>query len=318
MKKVLICVLFVFFSFHASAQVYEEYFTDGSAQLSWFPEWGGSNMEVDSVAGNPSGDGWVGKLSNELSPPVGTALAGAPNFGNYSLEAQIYCIVTSGPMPGPYQGIVARWDTTADSYYSLITDFDATERVRLASVIGASATALKEWTGDSIPGGVPTESGWHKLGLKLVGDSIWAYFDDVELSGSPFYDTFASEGFFGIYVFNMMANDFVLCDDIVASEVTRVEEGSNHEFSSVLTRVYPNPFVDDVTIACENSKGLLTLTVFDCQGRAVRTISNSSSRENVLRWDGKSDSGEETPPGVYFFRVAGGDFLTSGKLVYLK
>ncbi len=323
MGKTFVCFLFIFFSFQASGQLYEEYFTDGSAQLSWFPEWGGSDMEVISVVGNPSADGWVGKLSNEMSPPVGTALAGASDLGDYLIEAYIYCVVTpGGPMSGPYEGVVARWDTTGPTseatYYSLIADFDGSQRIRLASVVGATPSTLKEWVGDSIPGGVPTESGWHKLGLKLKGDSIWAYFDDFELSGSPFYDTFTSEGFFGVYVFNMVATDSVLCDDIVVSGVTGVEERDNHSLASTLVYAYPNPFADDVTIVREASEGLVTLNILDCQGRVVRTTNNRSSGGSVFRWDGRFDSGEKAPPGVYFFRLASGKSQSSGKLIYLK
>lgn len=318
MKKLVICTVFVLFSFQVTAQLYEEHFTDGSTDLNWFPEWvGGSNMEVISVAGNPSGDGWVGKLSNDTLM-VATALEGTAELADYSIEAYIYCTVTpGGPMSGPYQGIVARWDTAGDAYYSLITDFDGSQRIRLASAIGATPTTLKEWVGASIPGGVPTESGWHKLGLKLKGDSIWAYYDEIELSGSPFYSTLTPEGFFGIYIFNMLATDSVLCDDILVYGVTDVKERTDHKPTSTFVHIYPNPFVDKVKIVSEFPEGPVTLNIFDCEGRVARTISHSSPK-SVFVWDGRFDSGEKVPSGIYFFRLTGRDFQSSGKLIYLR
>lgn len=310
---------------YVSAQLYEEDFADGNTHLDWFPEWGGNNIDVISVVGNPSGDGWVGRLnnlSNGDTIPVGTVLAGAPDLDDYLMEAYIYCTVTAGPMPGPYQGIVARWDTTGPfseaTYYSLIVDFDGTERIRLASVVGSAPTALKEWFGDSIPGGVPTESGWHKLGLRLKSDSIWAYYDDVELSGSPFYDVLSSAGFFGIYLFSMVGVDSTLCDDILVSEVTSVEEQEDYRPASAFVHVHPNPFIDEVRIVSEIPEGLVALNIFDCEGRRVRTFSTDSSTKSALSWNGRFDSGEKAPPGVYFFRVTAGAFQGSGKLVYLR
>lgn len=319
MGKILICFAFGLFSFQVSAQLYEEHFTDGSTDLSWFPEWGGNNMEVISVVGNPSGDGWVGKVSNEGSPPVGTALSGTASLADYSIEAYIYCRVSAS---GPYQGIVARWDTTGPTseatYYSLIADFDGSERIRLAAVVGSTPNTLKEWVGDSIPGGVPTESGWHKLGLKLSHDSIWAYYDEVELSGSPFIDTLASAGFFGIYIFKMFGTDSTLCDDILVYEVTGVEESDDDKPTSTFVHVYPNPFIDETRIVCQLPEEVLTLHIFDCQGRLVRILSTDSSQDSMIRWNGRFDSGAQAPPGVYFFRLVAGDFQSSGKIICLK
>ncbi|RJP73469.1 MAG: hypothetical protein C4524_14425, partial [Candidatus Zixiibacteriota bacterium] len=104
--------------------LYAEYFTGGTTSLNWFDPWTpGNTIGVQSVTGNPSGDGWVGKVSNELSGGgVGTALAGTINLTDYEVQAQVYTTVGTGI----YHTLVARWDTTgAQQFYALRTDFDA-------------------------------------------------------------------------------------------------------------------------------------------------------------------------------------------------
>ena len=195
--------------------LYAEFFTDGTASLSWFTGWeGGNNMEVDYWEGNPSGDNWVGFVGNDLSGGgVGTALAGDLNLTDYEYEAQVYTRVGTGE----YNGIVARWDSTGGlpAFYGFRADFDSDQRLQLRKFTGASPITIAEWVGAQIPGGVPTQDSWHLMGIKFEGNQIWVYWDGVELSGSPFTDDHSSRGFFGIYCFWFMGSTETYCDDIV-------------------------------------------------------------------------------------------------------
>ena len=223
MKNRIIClasIAVLALSVQAQDTLYYEYFTDGAMNLDWFTPWeGGDNMEVDYMwGGNPSGDFWVGLIRNaESGGGVGTALEGSLSMTDYQIEAQIYATVNTGT----YHAIAARWDTTGgvNKFYYLRTDFDASQRLQLRKFpVSGMGEDILTWTGNQIPGGVPTADSWHKMALKCEGDQLWAYWDDQLLSGCPVTDSYCTNGFFGIYVFNFMnQNVMTYCDDIIIS-----------------------------------------------------------------------------------------------------
>ena len=199
--------------------LYREYFTDSTITLNWFDPWTpGDSILIASMPGNPSGDGWVGVVSNEQSGGgVGTSLAGTLNMTDYEVQAQIYCTVNSGTSTGPYHAVIARWDSTLGNYYYFRTDFDDDQRLQLRKYPGLSGygETIAEWSGIQIPGGVPTQDSWHHMSLKCEGDQLWVYWDGQELSGCPYTDDYLSRGFFGAYVFDMFNILETFCDDII-------------------------------------------------------------------------------------------------------
>ncbi|MDO9575947.1 MAG: T9SS type A sorting domain-containing protein [bacterium] len=282
--------------------LFEEHFTDGNLTLNWFDGWGVADppdtMTVVSVTGNPTGDGWVGKLSN-AGTVVATALAGNATIKDYSVEAYIYTTVSASG--GPYQGIVARWDTTTNYYYLLMCDFDATQRIRLSFNQSATPNTIREWVGDEIPGGVPTEDGWHKLKLVIVGNQIWAYFDDNELPNCPFTYEGTAQGFFGVYVFSMSGVDSILCDDIVVFEATGIEE-EIYNSNDILFSIFPVPAIGNVVIDYTlPQKTDVTLKVYNIQGQEITTLYTGYRDAGTYStvWE-KSD----LAGGVYFLRLS--------------
>ncbi len=198
--------------------LYTEDFHDGSINLDWFTPWaGGDEIGVTYMEDNPSGDHWVGQLGNTGSGGgVGTALAGDINMTDYAIEAQVFCTVNTGA----YHGIVARWDTTSGyNYYYLRTDFDADQRLQLREYPGTSGmgSTILSWEGNNIPGGVPTEDGWHTMKMEVVGNNIWAWWNGELLSGCPVQNNSHTNGSFGIYIFNFSGAAETLCDDIIVT-----------------------------------------------------------------------------------------------------
>lgn len=303
MYKVLGILLSLVLCFSLStAQLFEEYFTDGNLTLNWFDAWGVAEppdtITPVFVEGNPSGDGWVGKLSN-VGAPVATAIAGTSTIKDYSVEAFIYTVVRAGM--GPYQGLVARWDTSTNCYYALICDFDGSERIRLSYNQGTDHDDIRIWTGNEIPGGVPTEDGWHKLKLKIVNNQIWAYFDDVELPDCPFPYAGTEQGFFGVYVFKMMGVDSILCDDIVVSEVTGIEE-EIYNSNDILFSIFPVPAIGNVVIDYTlPQKTDVTLKVYNIQGQEITTLYTGYRDAGTYStvWEKRDLAG-----GVYFLRLS--------------
>lgn len=66
-------------------------------------------------------------------------------------------------------------------------------------------------------------------------------------------------------------------------------------------RVAPNPMAASARF--EATQGG-TLDILDLRGRRVRSLPDRA--RGVWEWDGRDERGDQTPPGIYFARVAGG------------
>jgi hypothetical protein len=273
--------------------LYEEHFTDGNMQLEWFP-WIGDEMTVINDPTTPGGDDWAGSIAND-SAPIAAAYAGELSLDDYSIESWIYTIVSSGTSIGTYNGICIRMDTGLLALYTLVSDFDNDARLLLRLLVGATPTVIREWSAGEIPGGVPGASSWHKFKLVMIADSIWAYYDDNVLPDCPFTDATVSQGYFGIYTFNVMAPTSTRCDDIiVTAEPSGIAEYSNPARESFC--VVPNPFRSVVHITYQDdSPG--DMNIYDTSGRLIRQLKGVSG---YTTWNGIDAAGNVVAPGVYF------------------
>lgn len=320
MKVVFICCVVCSVLF---GQLYEEYFTDGSMQLDW-DAWFvdslgiGDSMGVINDPSTPGGDDWAGRISNEYMTVAGLTYAGASNLTDYSIEAWIYTVVV--PALGPYNGIAIRMDPVARSYYRLVSDFDSDARLRLGFV-GASGfpTALRDWTGAEIPGGVPASSSWHKFKLMVVADSIWCFYDDIELDGCPIIDDSVSHGYFGVYTFNMMDTASTKCDNIIVQEEgTAVFE--NRITDATTISACPNPFSDRTVLRYEmrdESDRDIAVSIYNIAGQLIKQFNHPTiGQSNQITWDGQDESGQVVAPGVYFVKRANGQSLVKVVKIY--
>jgi hypothetical protein len=83
----------------------------------------------------------------------------------------------------------------------------------------------------------------------------------------------------------------------------------------------PNPFQRSVEISFALAEeGPVRLEVFDATGRLVRTLRNEVMDPGNHRvvWDGRSDGGERTGAGIYFYQLTSKETDFSGKLIRLK
>jgi len=290
--------------------LYEEHFAGGTPSLEWYPF-----FEVDSAAPDtmqvlqdntaPDGDGYVGFVGNSF---LGMAFAGDPDLKNYSVEAWVYLTVTQGS-DGPYQGIGFRIDYTNGEFFNFIADLDNSRRLRLAHITpDFMPVTIKEWAESEIPGGLPTEDGWHHMKTICLGDSFWCYFDGEELPGCPYiYTEGPQRGYFGAYYFIMSGIAFVKIDSIIVKEVQEdVSEESQRSVDYSL-RIGPNPFSDQVILEIRGEGAEKPVKVYSISGRRVITLL-PQKREGVLRyiWNGIDQSGRRVSPGLYFFLAEDG------------
>ncbi len=79
-------------------------------------------------------------------------------------------------------------------------------------------------------------------------------------------------------------------------------------------RASPSPFTGSTTLRFENlGPGASRIDIFDISGRRVRSFGpGEPGRTGSWVWDGRSETGQTSPPGIYFFRLrAGGEELTA-------
>ena len=89
---------------------------------------------------------------------------------------------------------------------------------------------------------------------------------------------------------------------------------------------YPNPFNPETWIPYQLSKPAdVTLTIYDIQGRAVRTLALGHQpigiyhgKSRAAYWDGRNALGERVASGLYFYTLTAGDFSATRKLLIRK
>jgi len=85
--------------------------------------------------------------------------------------------------------------------------------------------------------------------------------------------------------------------------------------------VVPNPVRKGCEIRFARSFEVTArLTIYDINGRAVKSFSPHSSRLTpyVLFWDGRDDSGSVVPSGVYLLRAEDGKECITGRVVVAR
>jgi len=88
-----------------------------------------------------------------------------------------------------------------------------------------------------------------------------------------------------------------------------------------LAKNHPNPFNPKTSIAFSLSRsGPAKLTIFDVQGRAVRTLVDDvlEAGTHEATWDGRDESGTPSASGLYFYRLEAEGEALGEKMLMLK
>ncbi len=86
-------------------------------------------------------------------------------------------------------------------------------------------------------------------------------------------------------------------------------------------QAYPNPFNPMTTIRFAlPSAAHTTVMVYDIKGRVVRTLVDGrlDAATHTVQWRGEDDGGRSVAAGIYFYRVASGDHLATGRMALVK
>jgi hypothetical protein len=92
-----------------------------------------------------------------------------------------------------------------------------------------------------------------------------------------------------------------------------------------LSQNYPNPFNPVTSIhydvpSTSGAKARVILRIYSMRGRHVRVLVDEEKEPGSYAavWDGRGDSGEPVPAGVYFYRMESADFMSARKMVLWK
>ncbi|GAB4343129.1 MAG: hypothetical protein Kow0099_21260 [Candidatus Abyssubacteria bacterium] len=190
----------------SEAILFSEDFRDSALNLIWLPFPGFSQNHLTPIMdpSTPEGDVWAGRQTNaQLGGFASLSYTGARHLKDYTIEAWVYTIVVPDQVRAPLNGIAVRVDPDGGRLYRLASHFDKERRLTFAYVGRDTQNYpvyLRSWEADDIPGGVPAESGWHKMAVRCIGNRFLAFWDDKELPGGPIEDDRIPEGFFGVYV----------------------------------------------------------------------------------------------------------------------
>jgi hypothetical protein len=148
-------------------------------------------------------------------------------------------------------------------------------------------------------------------GLAVCFDTAGnSFVSGVFYETSDFDDTtLTSNGYTDILVAKLSPGDVEAQDDLEVPPAVS------------MIGVYPNPFSSSGTIRFELREPCpVRVDVFNARGQLVRTLfaGDKPSGEHHFSWDGRDDSGQRLPRGVYLYRISAGTGDLRGKMVLLN
>ncbi|MDM7916817.1 MAG: FlgD immunoglobulin-like domain containing protein [Candidatus Eisenbacteria bacterium] len=240
-------------------------------------------------------------------------------------------------VPGTNAGFVA---IAAGGYHCLALRSDGSVAAWGAGDPGESGWADQGQSVEPIPNEGFTAiaaNGYHSMALRSDGSIVaWGYNAygqcDVPLPNAGFVGL-AAGGFhsLGLHgdgsIVAWGANDSGQCDVPEPNEgFSAVSAGGEHSLAlkpdalvaagdaealpRIALRVLANPFLEGTALRYELSEeGPVDVRILDVQGRVVRALVSGgivAPGSHTVPWDGRNDSGQRVPSGVYFARMRGG------------
>jgi FlgD Ig-like domain len=153
--------------------------------------------------------------------------------------------------------------------------------------------------------------GFYQKYLNSYLDGIYEVTDSIGVT----YEQYTEADFFN-YLSGAIINN------INYGNITSIKaDGLNKINKLILFQNYPNPFNNSTVISIILfSKEDVTVNVFDILGREIRKLFQGSSPNGNVRimWDGKNDSREDVPSGIYFYSIETNQKIYIGKTVLMR
>ncbi len=121
------------------------------------------------------------------------------------------------------------------------------------------------------------------------------------------------------YLVGACINGLIFGDTTLTSVQHRKEE--QLPTTITLHQNFPNPFNHTTKICYEIQKGGdVTLRIYDIRGKFVTQLVNQKQQAgmHVVDWDGRTQSGEEAPSGIYYYQLNVAEEKKSKRLLLLR
>jgi len=185
--------------------------------------------------------------------------------------------------------------------------FDCNKRLYIADVYNNQIVQLDPWGGNLLSFGVyGSEDGEFNLpqGLAVSPEGRYLYVVDTYNERVQRFDMFFDPN--AILLASPRHNGV---DNIELPKVFK------------LGQCYPNPTVTNTTIEYALPKQEnVTLKVYNTLGQAVKTLVDEKQQPGYysINWDGRDGSNRKVANGIYFYRLNGGEFSATKKMVVLR
>lgn len=123
--------------------------------------------------------------------------------------------------------------------------------------------------------------------------------------------------------FSLLAGEVLNADGSVASLLEADGSDPLPSGRRGIRRVFPNPFNPSVTIEYAlDQPAWVSLRIHDLAGRLVATLVHEHQAprgENLsVVWDGNNSQGRKAASGLYFWRLAIGDQVETGRMMLIE
>lgn len=107
----------------------------------------------------------------------------------------------------------------------------------------------------------------------------------------------------------------------IDESMTAISDGDPVTEGFELLQNYPNPFNPQTNIEYRISDiGYVSLAVYDVLGRKVRTLVGETMQPGsyTVTWNGRNDTGVTVSSGIYFYRLAAGEFIRTRRMLLMQ
>ena len=166
--------------------------------------------------------------------------------------------------------------------------------------------------------GHTTESGHYVPSISTSANFLLVSLDKDNPENLSLMRTFGNDDTQDDPMVTINGNSYPLITDPVLSND---RENSSLPSEFVLHQNYPNPFNPVTNLPYELPREeLVNIMIFDVTGREVRSLINEvrTSGNHSIQWDGTNHKGELVSTGMYIVRMEAGDFLQTGKMLFIK
>ncbi|MGM0407210.1 MAG: T9SS type A sorting domain-containing protein [Bacteroidota bacterium] len=160
---------------------------------------------------------------------------------------------------------------------------------------------------------------WNGVTFYKIEDTQWIYQSEFGYSGglSRGAECFNIDDNGYIYVGTDAGGIFKSSTPVITSALNPPKYLNNFR----IYQNYPNPFSTNTQINYEIPvSSNVRILIYDINGREVRTLVNRKfiPGKHSTFWDGKSNSGGEVPPGIYFLQMRAGNFVGREKIIFVE